>query len=75
MAAIDPSEEQLLRERMEQRYKEGRLKEAYSIDPATQQRRVYTPAEQMEEIRFDTQKGREFLESEKKLMDELKKRL
>ena len=69
------NDEQRLRQRIEERYKQGKLKEAYSIDPTTQQLRKYTPDEILEEIRFGTQKGQEFLQSEKKLEEELRKRL
>ena len=75
MQALTKDEEQLLRQRIEERYKQGRLKEFYSIDPATQQRIKISPEQVLEEIRFGTPKGQEILQSEKKLQEELSKRL
>lgn len=75
MKTFSPEMEELLRQRIEQRYNEGRLKQAYSIDPQTGNYRAYSPQEQLEEIRRGTPKGEEFLLSEKKLKDELDKRL
>ena len=75
MKTFNPDTEQLLKQRMEQRYVQGRMKEVYSIDPETGQYRKYTPQDQIIEVQRGTQKGEEFLLSEKKLMDELNKRL
>jgi hypothetical protein len=75
MRTFDKDTEQLLKQRIEQRYTQGRLKEVYSIDPETGQNRKYTPREILDEIQRGTQKGEDFLLSEKKLKDELDKRL
>lgn len=64
-----PEMKELLLRRLEQRTREGRSIGVYQIGE------YYTPEQQIEEARKGTAIGEEFLFAEKKLMDELKRRM
>jgi len=69
MNTFDPQTKELLLRRMEQRTQQGRAIGVYQLGD------YYTPEQQIEEARKETPAGEEFLFAEKKLMDELKKRM
>jgi len=69
MKTFDPGMETLLLRRMETRAEQGRMIGVYQIGE------YYTPEQQIEEARKGTAAGEEFLFAEKKLMDELKRRM
>jgi len=69
MKTFDPEMETLLLQRMEKRAEQGRMIGVYQIGE------YYTPAQQIEEAKRGTAAGEEFLFAEKKLMDELKRRM
>ena len=69
MELFDPEMKALLLERLEIRYEMGRL---FGI---AQLGSHYTPEQILDEARRGTPAGEEFLFVEKKLMDELKKRM
>jgi len=70
METFDPKMKELLTKRIEQRYKEGRTTGIYTLDG-----RYYTPEEQIEEIKTGSPVADELLFAEKKLMEELKRRM
>lgn len=69
MPLFDPQYKQKLIERMEKRNQQGNLLGIYTIG------RYYSPQERIDEARRGTEAGEEFLFAEKKLMDELKRRM
>ena len=70
MELYDPKMKALLTSRIEQRYQQGRLSGVFQIGGAH-----YTPEQIVDEVRRGTPAGEEFLYAEKKLMDEMKKRM
>jgi len=69
MNTFTPEMSNLLLARLELRRQQGRLAGIYTIG------RYYSPDEIVDEARRGTPEGEEFLMAEKKLMDELKKRM
>jgi len=69
MNTFDPSTRTLLLKRMEERVKQGRAAGVYQLGE------YYTPEKMLEEAKKGTPAGDEFLWAEKKLMDELKRRM
>jgi len=69
MNTFDPQMRELLLKRMETRTAQGRATGIYQLEG------YYTPEQQIEEARRGTPAGEEFLFAEKKLMDELKRRM
>ena len=69
METFSPEMKQLLLSRLETRYTQGRATGIYTLG------RHYTPDQIIEEARRGTPEGDEFLMAEKKLMDELKRRM
>ena len=69
MELYDPEMKKLLTQRIEQRYAQGDSAGVYQIGE------YYSPERIIEEVKKGTPAGDEFLYAEKKLMDELKKRM
>jgi len=69
MNTFDKKTKELLLQRMEKRASQGRGVGIYQLG------RHYTPQQQIEEARKGTPAGEEFLWAEKKLMEELKRRM
>jgi len=69
MPIFDPQYEQKLIERLEKKHQEGKLMGVYTIGE------YYSPERIIDEAKKGTPAGEEFLFAEKKLMDELKKRM
>jgi len=72
MNTFNKEMKELLIERMEIRLKQGRAAPIYQLGTDGS---YYTPEEILEEAKKGTEVGEEFLWAEKKLMDELKKRM
>lgn len=70
MDTFSPEMKALLLKRMEERIKQGRSVGIYQLA-----NKHYTPEQIIEEARRGTPAGEEFLWAEKKLMDELKRRM
>lgn len=69
MGFVDEQYKQKLIERLEQRKAKGELPGIYTLG------QHYTPDQIIDEAKRGTPAGEEFLYAEKKLMDELKKRM
>jgi len=69
MELYDREMKDVLQKRIEKRYEQGRMTGVYQIGE------YYSPERIVEEVRKGTPAGEEFLFAEKKLMDELKKRM
>jgi len=69
MPMFDEQYKKKLIERMEKRHEKGELPGVYQMG------RYYSPEQRLEEVKSGTEAGEEFLFAEKKLMDELKKRM
>lgn len=67
--------EELLLERMQKRKEQGQMTGIFQLDPQINKPRYFTPEQRIEEARRGTPVGEEFLFAEKKLMDELKRRM
>lgn len=76
METFTPEMKQLLLQRLEERHRQGRLTGIYTLDSSQSDiASHYTPEQIIEEARRGTSIGEEFLMAEKKLMDELKRRM
>ena len=73
MNTFDEQTKKLMIERMEKRLAEGRAIGIYQLGDSAG--RHYTPQEMIEEAKKGTKIGEEFIWAEKKLMDELKRRM
>lgn len=69
MPLYDEQYKKKLIERMEKRQQKGQLPGIFTLGD------YYSPSRQIEEARKGTSAGDQFLYAEKKLMDELKKRM
>ena len=65
---------QLLTERVEQKYSEGKLVTIYRLGGEGVSR-AFTPEEQIKEVRAGTSIGNDILMAEAKLIEELKRRI
>jgi hypothetical protein len=75
MKLLDAETEKFLKARIEARYKQGKLTQRMILNIETQKLQTYTPDQIIAEVRKGSPMGEEFLLIEKKLADELKKRL
>lgn len=75
METFTPEMKNLLLQRMEKRYEQGRMAGVFTLDRSVDQCRHFTPQEIIEEARRGTPAGEEFLMAEKKLMEEIKRRM
>lgn len=69
METFTPEMKNLLIQRLEERYNQGRLAGVYTLG------QYYSPEQILEEARQGTSAGEEFLMAEKRFMDELKRRM
>ena len=69
MELFDKQTKELLEDRIETRYGQGRMAGVYQLGE------YYSPERIIEEIKRGTPAGEQFLFAEKKLMDEVKKRM
>lgn len=75
METFSPEMRDLLIMRLETRANQERLAGVYQIADTKDVVRHFTPQQIVEEVRRGTPAGEEFLFAEKKLMDELKRRM
>lgn len=75
MKIIDAEVENVVKTRLETKYKEGRMNDIYQLDQRTGENRKYTPKDQMDEVWNNTALGQEILLKEAKLMNFIKSKI